>query len=301
MGKTKSVVSVSSVLAYARCAKLFEFLNFSGRQPRKTDYYRIRGAEVSKFIRNLYRKHTGYRKFFYYSIKSATRDWYRVWDIAMKDNSEVLSFVDKGIAKEQSKIGAACIKNYWIQNLDSPEPLKIKNIEYTVRIKCSGLPYNYLSGRLDHIVPCDISWIKAARPEIIENGDLTKDYSPNLIVKYSTSMLDPVFKDRNPTLILLPDGLIIQAAMNIMLYKRQFGTHPVGYLIYWLRYESNNKLLINGDLKEYRDLLDLVFQRMAKSITDHKFRKNLTPSCAYCDYVLQCRPEIVKQLSLPFT
>jgi len=258
-------------------------------------------VEVSKFIRNLYQKHPGNRKFYYYSIETAIKRWYAVWDIATKVSSKALSFDAKKVAKEQSKIGAVCIKNYWVQNLDSPDPLRIKKIVYVVPIKYDGLPYTYLSGKLDHIVPSDISWIKTMRPEIIEKGELIKGYSHNLVVKYSTSTMDSVFKEKRAPSTILPDELKIQAAMNVMLYKQQFGTYPVGYLIYWLRYESDNQFLIKGDLKEYRDLLDRVFQRMAKSITDHNFRKNLTPSCAYCDYVFQCRPEIVKQLSLPFT
>ncbi len=304
MGKKKSEgigLSVSSVLAYVRCPKLFEFLNFSKKIPRKTDYYRLRGSEVSKFIRNLYRKHSGCRKFFYYSLASAQRDWFRLWDIAVKENFTKLLFIDVKIKEEQGKIGWHCVENYWIQNLDKPNPLRIKNIEYHFPIRYEGLPYSNLSGRLEHIVPADISLIRTMRPEIIENGELTKGYSPNLIVKYSTSISNPVFKEEECTSSFLPDWLMVQAAMNSILFQHQFGTYPVGYLLYRLRYESDNKLLIEGDLNEYRDLLDRVFQRMAKSITDHNFRKNLTPSCAYCDYVFQCRPEIVKQLSLPFT
>lgn len=300
MGKKTEALSVSSALAYVRCPKLFEFLNYSDKQPRKTDYYRLRGGEVNKFIRNLYRKHPENRKFFYFGLDSATRDWYRVWDIAIKENSTKLKVVDKELGKEQRRIGLTCIKNYWLQNLDKPDPLKIKGIEYTVPIKYDGLPYNYLSGKLEHVVPSDISWIKTVRSEIIENGNLIKNYSPNLIVKYSTSISDPVFKEKDSTSLVLPDGLKIQAAMNSMLFKHQFGTYPAGYLLYWLRYESDNQLLIKGDLKEYLDLLDLVFQRIAKSVTDNNFQRNFTPSCESCDYVFQCRPELFKQLSFPF-
>lgn len=303
MGKTKSEgidLSVSSVLAYEKCPKLFEFLNLCKKIPRKTDYYRLRGIEVSKFIRNLYRKHSGDRKFFYYSIRSAQKDWFRLWGIAVKENFMKLLVVDEKLKEDQGKIGWHCIENYWIQNLDKPNPLRIKNIEYHFPIRYEGLPYNNLSGKLEHIAPTEISLIKTMRPEIIENGDLTKGYFPNLIVKYSTSVSDPVFKERNSTSMVLPDGLKIQAAMNSMLFKHQFGTYPVGYLLYWLRYESDNKLLIKGDLKEYRDLLDLLLQRMAKSETDHNFQKNITPGCAYCDYVFQCKPKNFGQLELPF-
>lgn len=147
-------------------------------------------------------------------------------------------------------LGWVCIRNYWNQNIDKPDPILIEK-KYTI-------PLFYgveLTGVFDQVRTVQTSWLEKRRPEIFVNGKLSSDYDQTLIVDLKTGWSDYNIEQNDSDLEKVRKQFAIQwdiqAAAYALLYKEHHnGKFPAGFLLYQLRNEKDNVFLVQGDLEE---------------------------------------------------
>ena len=301
MGKSPKILrlSMSSIKKYLDCPMQWYF-NYILKIPSKTDYPRLCGSEVHKFIAGLYKKHSDDRKFWYKSIDSAKGAWFVTWNKALDRDAGKILQPDKKAANDFGGNGWVCIDRYWKQNIDKPKPILIEK-KYTIPL-FAGVE---LTGVFDQLRTVQLPWLKARRPEIFVGEDISPEYDPYLIVDLKTGWSNYNIKeddsDNEKVRKQIAIQLDIQAAAYALLYKKHHnGKYPAGFLLYYLREGSvNNTFFVKGDSKESQIILESNVQHVVTNIRNESFPRKISNQCARCDYYMECRPNGNISVSLP--
>ncbi len=302
-GKRRTVVlSVSSIVVYLMCPFKFylKYLdpNRSGTK-YVTDYERLCGSLVHRFIAKLYKEHNHSGRVYFKSVDSSIKQWNFIWAKEVGDNKDFLEKVDFGEGKYYEKVGETCIRKYWALNETLTNPIEIEKT-YTIPL-AKGFK---LSGRIDQIRSMSLDKISALRPDIVVKGALDDNYDPVVIVDLKTdpfnhddSKQDKTFEEVMKLQYRLFQRL--QVGAYTRLYKEHHsGKLPVCFSIYQLRYNSFTNLF--GDIKEYQNFLSESVDKVVKSVTDAKFQKCAGKNCVSCEFKDRCRTfDSKKSLEMP--
>ena len=290
---------MSSIKKYMDCPMQWYF-SYVLKIPSKTDYPRLCGSEVHKFIAGLYKKHSDDRKFWYKSIDSAKGAWFVTWEKALdRDAGKILQPNDKK-ADDFGGNGWVCIDRYWKQNIDKPQPILIEK-KYTIPL-FAGVE---LTGVFDQLRTVQLPWLRARRPEIFIGEEISPEYDPYLIVDLKTGWSDYNIKkddnDNEKVRKQIAIQLDIQAAAYALLYKKHHqGKFPAGFLLYYLREgSSDNTFFVKGDSVESQLILESNVQHVVTNIRNESFPRKISNQCARCDYYMECRPNGTISVSLP--
>ncbi len=290
-------LSMSSIKKYLKCPKSWYF-TYVLKIPQKTDYPRLCGREVHFFVALLHKEHSSDRKFWYKNINSARKAWFFTWNRALDENRSIIQKVSKDAEDKYGKIGWFCIKHYWEQNFDKPNPIFVEK-KFTV-------PWSMgveLTGVFDQVRTLRMDWIKKRRPELFDGNTLSSLYNPEAIVDLKTGWSDyNIEEDDSDTEKVRKQFEIqrdIQGAAYALLYQKHFGKFPIGFLLYQLRNEKNNMFLVKGDLAESQLVLKDAIEHVIKNIRDKSFPRNINNHCGYCDYYMNCSGNGKIFISLP--
>ncbi len=301
MGKSPKILrlSMSSIKKYMDCPMQWYF-TYVLKIPSKTDYPRLCGSEVHKFIAGLYKKHSDDRKFWYKSIDSAKGAWFVTWNKALDRDAGKILQPDKKAANDFGGNGWVCIDRYWKQNIDKPKPILIEK-KYTIPL-FAGVE---LTGVFDQLRTVQLPWLKARRPEIFVGEDISPEYDPYIIVDLKTGWSNYNIKeddsDNEKVRKQIAIQLDIQAAAYALLYKEHHnGKYPAGFLLYYLSEKTtNNTFFVKGDSIESQTILESNVQHVVTNIRNGSFPRKISNQCARCDYYMECRPNGKISVSLP--
>jgi CRISPR/Cas system-associated exonuclease Cas4 (RecB family) len=281
-------LSVSSIKKYFQCPMSWYF-QYVLHIPQKTDYPRLCGVEVHRFIARLYKDVPYNRKFWYKSIDSARKAWFVTWKKSLEENEDKIIGPNKEQAKKYSAIGAVCIENYWRDNLKSPNPIYIEK-RYTI-------PWSRgveLTGVIDQLRSAKPNWMRKKRPDLFANGTLLKGYSDNLVVDLKTGWGDYNLDDTKTTdeekiRKQISIQLDIQAAAYALLLQKHTEKFPFAFILYQLRHSDENMYVVEGDLEGPQNVLRESIDHVVKNVRDGSFPRHIGRHCAFCDYAVECK------------
>lgn len=297
-------LSMSSIKTYLNCPKQWEFI-YVQSIGRRTDYPRLCGEKVHWFIKHLYDKHDPNNRFYFKSIDTARKNWFRIWEIALTKNRHKILKSDKDLEDKFGGHGWVCISNYWARNYDLPDPL-MREVKYTIPLLLEGFPLIKLTGSFDQVRAVKLPWLQKHRPEIFLGDELLPLYDPYLIVDLKTGWSDNTIDENDTDIDKLRKQFSIQrdiqAAAYALIYFKKFGKYPSGFYLYHLR---NNKgtnqestYFVKGDLKGNQEILISSIHHLLINIREKSYPWNIGSHCKYCDYLLECKPEDIS-ISLP--
>jgi len=301
---TRRVVtlSVSSVTIFLMCPFKFYLKYLNPRKEKSiylTDYERLCGNLVHRFIAGLYRKHNHTGKYFYKSIESATQQWEYLWSQGARDYKENLLRVDYKEGMYYQLIGKKCITNYWNYNINLQTPIEIEK-SHTVPLT-HGFKFK---GIFDQLRAMSTEKILQFRPDLIKNGKLDERYDSVVIVDLKTDPFNHKnIPDRNADEVMKQQYRIfqrLQVGGYTMLYqKHNSGRLPICFSIYQLRYNKATNLL--GDIPEYQLFLEDSLNKVVEGITKVSFPKCIGSNCTICEYKERCISfdEKIAELKLP--
>ena len=279
-------LSMSSIKKYLQCPMSWYFL-YVLRIPSKTDYPRLCGSEVHKFIAGLYKDVPNSRRFWYKSINSARKAWFVTWAKALEENENKIIRPSKEQADKYAAIGAVCIKNYWEGNLKSPPPIYIEK-RYTI-------PWSRgveLTGIIDQLRYARPSWMRKKRPELFSGDILSDDYSDTVVVDLKTGWGDYNLvddeTDEEKVRKQISIQLDIQAAAYALLLQKHTKKFPFAFILYQLQLPENNMFVVKGDLEGPQNVLRENIDHVVKNIRDGSFPRNVGKHCTFCDYAVEC-------------
>jgi len=103
------------------------YFSYVEKLPARTDYPRLCGVQVHRFIAGLHKKNKDNRRFWYKSLDSARKAWFYTWKKALDENRTLIIKPDKELEARYGGIGCICIQNYWNQNIDdNNDPISIE-------------------------------------------------------------------------------------------------------------------------------------------------------------------------------
>ncbi|HLC93889.1 MAG TPA: PD-(D/E)XK nuclease family protein [Patescibacteria group bacterium] len=280
-------LSKSALGTYMFCPAMYK-LAYLDKHTKMTDYARLAGAEVHRFIASLYRHTKERRPFFYKDIYKAQKAWFAAWKRALEDNGKILQRPNPDKANEFGAAGWLCIKNYWTVSENRPRPLTVeKRYSYPIM---AGVT---LVGIFDQIRPVSMEDIRRVRPDLIQNGTIRNGYDPVLIVDLKTGWLNydigtfpsdaPEMQQAWKQAGLLSD---VQGAAYTWLYQRIHGRLPVGFLLWGLR--EGKMFPTYGGESRFSIVRDQV-QHVVDGLNAQDFTPNPGRHCTYCDYFVPCQ------------
>lgn len=289
---TRRVVtlSVSSVVIFLMCPFKFYLKYLDPRKEKSiylTDYERLCGNLVHRFVAGLYRKHNHTGKYFYKSIESALKQWEYLWGQGARDYKDNLLRVDYNEGMYYQRIGEKCISNYWNLNINAPAPIEIE--------KSYAIPLSHgfkFKGIFDQLRTTSLEKISSIRPDALVEGRIQDKYDFTIIVDLKT---DPFNHNHN-----IPDTngdevmkyqfrlfQRLQVGAYTMLYqKHHSGKLPICFSIYQLRYNTFTHLF--GDIPEYQIFLEESLKKVVEGITTASFPKSTGNNCRICEYKNRC-------------
>ncbi len=289
MARPKGVLqlSVSSIKKYLQCPMSWYFL-YVLHIPLKTDYPRLCGNEVHRFIAGLYKNVPNDRKFWYKSIDSARKAWFDTWRRSLERNESNIIRSDNNLADKYGAIGFVCIKNYWEDNINSPNPIHIEK-KYTIPLDC-GIE---LTGVIDQLRYARPIWMKKSRPDLFSGDTLLENYSDTIVVDLKTGWgdynLDDTDTDEDRIRKQIGIQLDIQAAAYALLIQKHTKKFPFAFILYQLQLPKNNMFVVKGDLEGPQNVLRESIDHVIKNVRDGSFPRHVGRHCALCDYAVECR------------
>ena len=279
-------LSVSSIKKYLQCPRSWYF-QYVSRIPQKTDYPRLCGVAVHRFIANLYKDNPSGRKFWFKSLDSARKAWFVTWKKTLEENEDRIIRPSKEQDKKYAAIGATCIKNYWDGNFKSLNPIYIEK-RYTI-LWDYGIE---LTGVIDQLRFANLGWMKKERPDLFSDGTLSERYSNTLVVDLKTGWgdynLDDAETDEERIRKQISIQLDIQAAAYALLLKNHTGKFPFAFIIYQLQSSDKNMYVVRGDLEGPQNVLRENIEHVVKNVRDGSFPGTVGRHCAFCDYAIEC-------------
>lgn len=295
-------LSVSSVTIFLTCPFKFYLKYLNPRKEKSvflTDYERLCGNIVHRFIAGLYKKHNHNGKYFFKSIESAIQQWEYLWGKAAKDYKENLLRVDYKEGMYYQQIGKECITRYWNLNIDKPDPIEIEK-SYTVPVS-HGLKFK---GIFDQLRGMSTEKILQFRPDLIKSGKLDERYDAVVIVDLKTDPFNHKnIPDRHADEVMKQQFRIfqrLQVGGYTMLYQKHYsGKLPICFSIYQLRYNQVTNLF--GDIPEYQSFLEESLNNVVEGIKKAEFPKSIGNNCPLCEYKKQCDTfdKNISELKLP--
>jgi hypothetical protein len=179
--------SKTALETFLNCPMQYWFHYFSGL-PKKTDFPRVMGIAVHRFLAKLHEKHSGERPFFFKSKQSAISSWFGYyWRTALEEFSEQLGDFPQEKAETYGRVGWFCINNYWERMSDSKLGAVLESEKtYTHQLS----PGVKLTGKLDQVRSASLEYIESFRPELVVNGRLQEGYLPYFILDFKTGRFD---------------------------------------------------------------------------------------------------------------
>jgi len=295
-------LSKTSIERYMQCPMLWYF-SYVEKLPSRTDYPRLCGVQVHRFIAGLYKEHPSNRRFWYQNLNTARKAWIYTWKRALEENRSLILNPDIEMEKKYAGIGCMCIQNYWNQNIgEDNDPISIEK-QFTIPLDYPNLKGVSLSGVFDQIRTVNLSWLNKRRPEIFAGEKLLPTYDPVLIVDLKTGWSDFDISDDDSDLVKVRKQfeiqLGIQGAAYSLLYKKVFGKFPAGFLIYPLRLDKKQSIFIKGDEEGPQTVLRENVFHIVENIRNRSFPRNVTANCRRCDFYMECRPNGAMNVSLP--
>ncbi len=181
----KRPISKSRLETYFLCAALYWYLYMSGL-PKSTDFPRMMGIAVHRFVGKMHAYHGNDRPFYYKSRKSASSAWFGFyWKRIISEFEGSIKDFSEDKVEKYGKLGWFCINNYWELMEDRPKPLEVeKRYSHTLS------PGVSLLGIIDQVRSITLAQVEKLRPELIVNGALKEGYSPHILVDIKTGMYD---------------------------------------------------------------------------------------------------------------
>jgi len=290
MEKTVKAIQVSESLINAmnRCPKEVYFRKVL-KIPPKDSYDKECGKLAHSFIKLLYRKKRGERKYFYKTLSSAIKAWYRVWKLTCDEKEPNFLLIDKDQRLEYQRLGITCISHYYNENLQKSDPIAMEkgfNIPWSLGVN--------LVGKWDQLRTATHDYIATRRPEIIVNGVLSESYLPIVIVELKTGYFDydlgPIRSNGGTNKLGLPE--IIQAITYTEAFRRcHAGKYPVGHTIYDL--ETGKTRLIVKEGKLCQEILADYVNNAVDIIQNQVYpRYPNKDKCDACGYKMLCLENI---------
>jgi hypothetical protein len=260
-----------------------------------TDYPRLAGSEVHRFIALLHsRRKKGDRPFFYKSIKSAQNAWFAAWRRALEKNKPPLLRPDKENGKMFGAIGWNCINHYWQQCEHKPPPLAVEK-RYSAPIM-TGVD---LIGIVDQTRGMERDTIRKYRPDLVVGNQLVSNfdehYAPVVLVDLKTGKQNYDVGTFNPEagldewarqqFSLHQDR---QATIYTWLYKQVYNVTPIGFLLWDIR--TGKTFFTYREGQDYQNMLAQV-EHVVENIRAGSFPTNEGWQCKWCDYQDACRGE----------
>jgi CRISPR/Cas system-associated exonuclease Cas4 (RecB family) len=277
-------LSISSVGTFKRCAKAYWFGHIQ-KVPSKTDYPRLLGIAVHRFIARMYAP--GSHPLYYTDLTSARRAWFWNWNNTLKENRLRIKFPNKKKEKENTGIGWSCIEKYWNKNINKPRPIEL---EKSYEMVIHGT-YR-LVGAIDQVRRISLEGIAKIRPELISEGQLIEGYAPVVIVDLKTGRGSWDLTDYAPKASQLEIAAHqfelhddLQATAYWELYHKTHRKMPVGFYSYQL--QSGKAFLTIRTENDYPTLLETL-NSVISGIEEEKFPMNVGSHCEYCDFFEAC-------------
>lgn len=180
-------ISQTRLGKFLLCPMMYWFYYHSGL-PKKTDFPRVMGTAVHRFIAKMHDRHSSDRPFFYKSKQSALGAWFGFyWKRVLEEFAGQLGDYPPQKAENYGKIGWFCINNYW-ERMESGSFGRVVEVETTYKHTLS--PGIRLKGVVDQVRESNLEYIESIRPELIVNGRLRKDYQPYFLLDFKTGRFD---------------------------------------------------------------------------------------------------------------
>lgn len=273
---------------YMKCPRSYYFSYIQGLEKR-TDFDRLMGVAVHKFIADLYRPHKDKSRVFYYtSIEKARSAWFYSWKKALEENREKILFYDKEKEGLYGGAGWVCIQNYWNANFNKPKPVEIeKRITFPYDTKINFI------GIFDQIREAPLKTIKRFRPELFTDGVLDSSIDPVFIVDLKTHRTDFDLTKFDAEASLMEQAAYqfelhedMQVTAYYWLYYQWKKKIPAGFFWYHLR--SNKWFYTYRTMKDFEVFKDQV-RFVADGISALQFPKIVGSNCKKCDYFAECK------------
>ena len=277
-------LSISSVEMFKKCAKSYWFGHIQ-KVPSKTDYPRLLGVSVHRFIARLYVPSS--HSLYYTDLASARGSWFWNWNDMLEKNRSRIKFPNKKKEREYAGLGWSCIAKYWDKNINKPRPIEVEK-RYEMIIH--GI--YWLVGTIDQVRRISIEGIAKIRPELISEGQLIEGYAPVVIVDLKSGRgswdLTDFVPEASPLEIAahqfeLHDN--IQATAYWELYHKTHGKMPVGFYSYQL--QSGKAFLTIRTENDYPTLQETL-DNVISGTEQEKFPMNVGSHCKGCDYFEAC-------------
>ena len=290
MAKTVKAIQVSESLINAinQCPKKVYYRRRLKLHPKER-YDTWCGKRAHSFIKLLYRKERGKRKFYYKTLETAIGGWFGDWNRTCDKEEPNLLVIDKAQRDEYGKLGLRCITHYYKENFLKSDPIAMEigyNVPWSLGVK--------LVGKMDQIRTATLDYIIERRPEIVKNGVLLDSYLPEVIVELKTGYFDyeygAIRSNGGNNEMGLPE--IIQAITYTELYRRcHFGKYPVGHVIYDLETGKTRFIVKEGKLCQeiLADYVNHVVFIIQEQIYPRSPKKE---KCYACDYKSICMREV---------
>lgn len=292
-------LSKSSVQVYLDCPYKFflKYIQNEIKVPFVTDYPRLCGTMVHRFLASLHGDHKHLGRFYYKTINAAIGAWSFMWKKALEENKDFLIHVNSKEAEKYRWIGINCIRNYWNISYDKPDPTIIEK-KYTIPW-CPGFEF---TGVFDQVRPVSIDLINLKRPDLIVNGILDERYDPVTIVDLKTGYYDYEVSPDSSEVDKVRHQYDLQrntqASAYTLLYRiSHSGKLPLYFTLHQLK---NNKFftVIGEDEESQQNLRDSV-NHVILGIKNNSFPRNIGPNCRRCDYTFICSQKKTINISDP--
>lgn len=279
-------LSVSRLNRYLFCPAQ-DYYTYHRDVPSRTNYPLLRGKQVHAHIGVLHKplgSSSKPRPFFFQSRLSAIRQWFWRWGQALEENADYLIRPDDREAKKEGRIGAGCVKVYWDSFYDWPRPLRVEH------------PYRYpivpgveLVGTTDQEREVSIPWIKAHRPEIVQDGRLLPDYDPVVLLdlKSNYENYDPYRQQECPQEVTLQDRVVwqlplhldFQATIYTWFYHIANRRRPVGFI--WWHMSTGTSFFTYRTDDDYEQL-NLAVRHVVAGISANSYPRRPGSHCRQC-------------------
>ncbi len=281
-GKHSLRLSKSSVGMYLQCPKSYWF---SKKLTSKTDYPRLMGTEIHKFIAKMHSSNKN--PLYFKSINSARKAWFWTWRTALEENNEKMVSRSKEMDDDYGKAGWFCVYNYWRQNLNKPTPFMVEK-----RYEHPLFPRVNFVGIFDQIRKMDIEKIAEIRPEIVKDGKLEEGYAPVVIVDCKTGKgsYDPRRYNPEITPIQLAAHQFelhedLQVTAYYWLYYQIHKKIPVAF--YWYHLRDGKAFMTYRTKKDFNTFLEIM-NHVVDGIKAESYPKHPGNHCKRCDYFKEC-------------
>ncbi len=277
-------LSKSRIGMYVTCPKSDWFAHIK-KVPPKTDYPRLTGVMVHRFVAGMYRGKTYPLR--YENLGKATNAWFRTWKTALERNRHLIRFPNPEQEKNYGITGCVCTVNYWKQNLKKPRPLEIEK-RYEIPLS-SGFRF---VGVFDQVRKAEIEVIQKIRPELVVDGKLREGYDPVFIVDHKTGYGTWDLTRYEPGASLLEKAVFqfelhsdIQVTAYWWLYQQTHGAMPAGF--YWYNLREGEYTFTYRTEEDYKTLFEILDFVMSGLMAE-QFPERSGPHCKRCDFLEVC-------------